>query len=166
MPDPLQGFKFRINFGGDTYSAGFMRVSGINIVRGEKRWTEITDTHSGIKLPDVIEYSDIVFSGGVYLNGSPGDFWFNQVSEVLLNGYTDRSNVDIRKTILISVFEKGSESCREFYIRDAYPKAIKIGDLDAMAGTVVIRQLVIAHEGIVMAGRTSGTGESSYLDSL
>lgn len=166
MADPLQGFKFKVNFGGDTYSAGFMRISGINMSRGERRWTEITDTHSGIKLPDVMQYNDITFSSGIYLNGSHGDVWFDQVSDILIGGYTGKTNVDIRKTVLISVYEKGSLACREFYIRDAYPKAIRIGDIDAMTGSVIIRQLVVAHEGIVMAGRSSSTDGSSYFESL
>ena len=126
--DPLMGFKYLVSFDGETDSAGFQRVTGITMSRGEKRWTEITDTHGCRKLPDVLDIGDVQFSCGVYVTGMPGEEWFNQVTANIYKGHTGDTGEKIRRTITVSVLNKGTDSGRSFEILNAFPKAIRIGD--------------------------------------
>jgi phage tail-like protein len=138
---------------------GFQRVSGLSYgVRDERKWTEITETYTPIKLPDVLDYTDLVFSHGIYLKGSEGDDWFNTVTKSLADGRVDGYNKEtIRRTITITVENKGSGGERQYKVYGAYPKAIRVGDLNAMAQEVLIQQLVIAHEGIGVVDQASVT---------
>ena len=147
--DPLQGFKYRVYISGFGDSMGFQKVSGLSQTRGETRWNEITETYTPRKLPGVLDFGDIVLSHGIYLRHTSVDVWFEDVTDALKQGYDgthELKNV-LRRGMIIKVYEKGSEYCREFHVYDAYPKAIRVGDFSATSSEVVIQNLVIAHEG-------------------
>lgn len=154
--DPLTGFKFRVYISGFGESMGFQRVSGLSQARGEKRWNEITETFTPRKLPDILEFGDLVLSHGVYLTHTNVDVWFSELTELLKQGYDGTHDLDrvLRRGLIIKAYEKGSESYREYSIYDAYPKSIRLGDLNATSSEVLVQQLVIAHEGIAVGDST------------
>jgi len=152
MSDPFQGFLYDVTLDNGSPTFGFQRVSGLySLGRAEKRWEEITETYSPIKLPGVLECGDIVFSHGVYIKGTICDQWFNDVTLNLKSGATTNQDNQIRVTLNVIARGKGykqGEGIR-YRIYNAYPKAVRLSDFNAMSQEILVQQLVVACEGIV-----------------
>lgn len=162
--DPLSGFRFRVSFGsetGDTY--GFQRMSGIAKSRGERRWTELTETTAPIKLPNVMESPDLVLSMGIRLGGTTMDTWYEQVTQNLSDGIPGNdAKYYIRNTVFIKAYAKDWTSYVLYKLFDAYPKAIKIGDFNSMSQDLLIQQIVIAYDGYTTESHVADSYEYTF----
>lgn len=162
--DPLSGFRFRVSFGSETGAKyGFQRMSGIAKSRGERRWTELTETTAPIKIPNVMESSDLVLTMGIRLGGTTMDTWFEQVSDVMSNG-SPRNDEPyyIRSTVMIQAYAKDWTSYVLYKLFDAYPKAIKIGDFNSMSQDLLIQQVVVAYEGYTAESHVADSFEYTF----
>jgi phage tail-like protein len=142
--DPLTGFKFKVILGTGA-DIGFMKVSGLDLEVGVFEWQEVSDPVTVWKLPDRIKFSDITLERGIAADDSTLWKWFEEVEEALNSG----SPANFRRTCTIQVFAKGDgeNPAREWEVYDAFPKNIKIGELDATSSNIYIESLVLAHEG-------------------
>jgi phage tail-like protein len=162
--DPLGGFRFRVAFGSESgFNYGFQRISGISKSRGERKWTELTETVAPVKLPSVMESSDITFSMGVRLGGTALETWFDNVTSNLSAGYTGNYSQDyIRNTVSIKAYAKDWSSYILYKLFDAYPKAIKIGDFNSMSQDLLIQQVVLAYEGYTAESHVADEFEYTF----
>jgi len=160
--DPLMGFKFSVRttpisvnnietgdqIGSIDIKAGFMRISGLGLDISPFEWSEISDPVTTYKLPDEVKFTDVVFERGLTLNGNELWLWYTQVIKALNTGQP----VNIRADVSIKIIPKGNPidggSKREFKLFSAFPRSLKISDLDARSSAVVVESMTLAHEGL------------------
>jgi phage tail-like protein len=151
--DPYRGFKFKVVIDGFT-KAGFQKVSGL------KEATEVTDYREGTdavtprKLPGLTSYDNVTLEHGLSNNQ---DFrkWRQQIvnlgKEAGAAGDGPAGTappLEFRKTVVISLFDKGGNEVKQYELLEAWPASLEIGDLDAMSSDVVIESLELTHEGL------------------
>lgn len=148
--EPLRGFRFEVSVNSrKDVGLGFQRVSGLQAAVGVKEWQEISDPVTVWKIPDRIQFSDVVLERGATTDRNGLWNWYVAVVEALQVGIPS----NFRSTVTIRCFEKGASSpARIWTIFRAFPKTIKFSELEATSSNTLIESLVLANEGITYRG--------------
>ena len=144
-PDPFRGFNFRVNslkFG----TIAFQKVSGLNIGVEVAEYREGTDINTIRKLPGLATFENVTFERGV------GDAqtlvqWMKQIVD-LGNEPQLPSDVDIRSVVTVQLLSHRQQLVRQYTLRECWPVALNLGDMDASSSDVIIESLALCHEGL------------------
>ena len=136
---PLPKFYFSVDIG-DFTDLPFQEVSGLDIE------TEVIEyrhgnspSHSAIKMPGMMKYSDITLKKGVFADDN--DF-YDWISTISLNTYE-------RLTVVIRLLDETATPRMTWTLTNAFPKQITPTDMNSTASEAAIETMVLAHEGLV-----------------
>ena len=132
-------FYFSVDIGEFT-DLPFQEVSGLDIE------TEVIEyrhgnspSHSAIKMPGMMKYSDITLKKGVFADDN--DF-YDWISTISLNTYE-------RLTVVIRLLDETATPRMTWTLTNAFPKQITPTDMNSTASEAAIETMVLAHEGLV-----------------
>ena len=136
---PMPKFYFSVDIGEFT-DLPFQEVSGLDIE------TEVIEyrhgnspSHSAIKMPGMMKYSDITLKKGVFADDN--DF-YDWISTISLNTYE-------RLTVVIRLLDETATPRMTWTLTNAFPKQITPTDMNSTASEAAIETMVLAHEGLV-----------------
>ena len=136
---PMPKFYFSVDIGEFT-DLPFQEVSGLDIE------TEVIEyrhgnspSHSAIKMPGMMKYSDITLKKGVFADDN--DF-YDWISTISLNTYE-------RLTVVIRLLDETATARMPWTLTNEFPKQITPTDMNSTASEAAIETMVLAHEGLV-----------------
>ena len=136
---PLAGSHFQVQWGGS--KIGFLTVSGLKISHQIAEYRHgASPEYSHTKMPIAAKYSDIVLKRGLFAGDNEFYDWLR----------TTRLTTVERRDIVISLLNETHEPVVSWLVKNAFPKEISYGDLDAMNASFAIEELVITHEGLTV----------------
>lgn len=136
---PLPKFHFRVEWGGT--SIGFSEVSGLNVETKIIEYRDgISPEYSKIKMPGMMEYSNITLKRGTFKGDNEFYAWLNTIN----------MNTIERRDITIALLNEDHEPVMVWKIRSAFPVKVQSTDLKADGNEVAIETLELAHEGLTM----------------
>ncbi|MEO0898991.1 MAG: phage tail protein [Bacteroidota bacterium] len=140
MQQPIQRFHFKVEWGGTHIN--FSRVEGLSMRTQVHSYRGgASPVYSPIKIPGRQSYSNIVLKRGMMASDNEFFDWFKS---------TMRLNSIEKRDLKISILNGEHEPIVDFKIRNAFPTALSFAELDAMADSLMIESLEIAHEGLVV----------------
>jgi phage tail-like protein len=137
-PDPLRGFKFRVQIDGIT-KAGFREASGLDAGTDAVDYRDGNDPDHVRKLAGLQKYSNITLKRGI-TNDQDIWKWRTQVMDGKIK--------DARKNGQIILLDDEGKEAAEWTFTDGWPTKWSGPTLNATANEVAIDTLEIAHEGL------------------
>jgi phage tail-like protein len=136
---PLPKFHFRVEWGGS--NIGFTEVSGLNIETKIIEYRDgISPVYSKLKMPGMMEFSNITLKRGTFKGDNEFYNWLNTV----------QLNTIERRDITISLLNENHEPSVVWKVRSAFPVKVQSTDLKGDGNEVAIETLELAHEGLTM----------------
>lgn len=139
-PWPVPNMHFSVTIG-DIGEIPFQKVVGLNVK------FEIVEYRSGnsvefsnVKMPLQPTYGDVTLQKGMFTNDITLFKWLNSI----------KFNTIARQSVVIQLLNEEHASLFTWHLKNAFPKEIIFGELDAMKGTFAVEEIVIAHEGLIM----------------
>lgn len=139
-PWPVPNMHFSVTIG-DIGEIPFQKVVGLNVK------FEIVEYRSGnskeysnVKMPLQPTYGDVTLQKGMFANDIALFSWLNQI----------KFNTIARQDVTIQLLDEEHAPIFIWRLKNALPKEMTFGELDAMKGTFAVEEIVIAHEGLIM----------------
>lgn len=136
MSYPLVNFHYTVQWNGSNFD--FSEVSGLT---AEHELIEYrvgsSPEYNTIKVPGMTKYSNIILKRGSYQGDNELFEWFDTFQS---------SNIE-RRDITISLLNEVHDPIIIWYIRNAWPVALKFAELNAMKSEIFIETLELAHGG-------------------
>ncbi|KKB50615.1 phage tail protein [Parabacteroides gordonii] len=139
---PLPSFYFQVNLG-DEKVVSFSEVSGL-----ETEYEEITyragdsPIFTKLKMPGLRKSGDITLKKGIFSGDQAMWNWINSV----------KMNTVKRQTVTISLLDQEGSPAQTWTLTNAWPKKITVEGFKADGNTASMETLILAHEGITIAG--------------
>ncbi|KNG93068.1 phage tail protein [Pseudaestuariivita atlantica] len=137
---PLPKFFFSVEIS-DIGRVSFQEVSGLDVE------TQVIEYRAGnspvfstIKMPGMIQSSNVTMRKGIFVNDNKFWDWFSQI----------KMNTIARKSVTISLLDQEASPTMVWKLSNAFPVKIQGTDLKADGNEVAVETLEIAHEGIVI----------------
>ncbi|MEM2900394.1 MAG: phage tail protein [Thermoplasmata archaeon] len=170
--DPYRNFRYSVTItptdatgapnNSNDIKAGFSKISGIKQAADEILYREgnysFGITHR--KIPGIVKYDDVTFSRGFSKDSDQLIQWSQKVSGVITadaDGITTDGKKEYRATITINIYDKGSpidtaadsnKAVRTITLFRAWPRQIEISGFEGKGSDVIIKNMVVAHEGV------------------
>lgn len=136
---PMAGSHFQVDWGGTSIS--FQKISGLRITHEVVEYRGgASPEYSNIKMPIATKYSDITLKRGICQGDNEFFDWMNTVA----------LNTIERRDITISLLNESHAPVVVWKAKNAFPREVAYGDLDAMNANFAIEELVISHEGMTV----------------
>ena len=136
---PIPKFHFRVEWGGT--NIGFSEVSGLNIENKVIEYRDgVSPEYSKIKMPGMMEYSNITMKRGVFKGDNEFSKWLNTIS----------LNTVERRDLTISLLNEKHEPVVVWKVHNAFPIKVQSTDLKADGSEVAVEQIDLAHEGLTI----------------
>jgi len=136
---PLPNSSFQVNIGDIGQSLSFKSISGLSAKYKVVEYRHSNSkTFENIKMPVSQSTTDVVLRKGMFAKDAMLFNWFKEV----------KLNTIKRQTVTIQLLDEESKSVFVWTLKNAFPKEIIFGELDSMAATFAVEELVIAHEGL------------------
>ncbi len=139
-PWPVPNMHFTVIIG-DKGEIAFQKVVGLNVK------FEIVEYRSGnskefsnVKMPLQPTFGDITLQKGMFANDMALFSWLRMI----------KFNTIARQDVTIQLLNEEHTPIFVWRLKNAFPKEIAFGELDAMKGTFAVEEVVIAHEGLIM----------------
>jgi len=136
---PIPVFHFRVEWGGK--NVGFSEVSGLT---QEAQPIEYRDgnspDYSGIKMPGLRKYANIVCKRGITKSDNEFFKWLNTI----------QLNTVQRRDITISLLNEKHEPVMVWKAHNAFPVKVDGPGLKSTGNEVAIESIELAHEGVVI----------------
>jgi len=162
--DPLVGYRFIVYI--DAIPYGFMSVSGLKEDSETIEYREGHEISTVHKIPGLVSYDDITLERGVSAGG-PDDLlaWRRAVVQIqnrsnILSGEGDIGKVYRNVKIDVLGRDGTPTSGVTFLIQNAFPKSLEISDLSADSSDVLVRTMVLAHEGLIILPPSESNAKS------
>jgi phage tail-like protein len=138
---PLPKFYFSVEVEGGM-TASFQEVSGLDaeVDVYEYRHGDSKE-FTKIKMPGLKKYSDVTLKKGHFTGDIQFFEWFNK----------NQLNTIERKGVTIKLLNESGGTEIVWTLRNAFPKSVKSTDLNSGSSDAAIEQLVLVHEGLVIA---------------
>lgn len=139
-PWPVPNKRFSVDLGEIQRDVAFQKIRGLRIkydvveYRGGN-----SKMSSNVKMPLGQIASDVTLIKGIFPNDGALFNWFNEVN----------FNTIKRQTVVINLLDQEDAVISQWILRNAFPKEIAFGELDAMANTFAVEELVITCEEIL-----------------
>ena len=166
--DPVPGLRFTVDFtvpvlaaAGPSSPLQFSRVSGLEHTSATIEYREGNDPFTVRKYPGLTEFPVVTLEKGVSKDNSL-IIWRNTVSSFAdsIAGIAPNSigleptgvAADILGQVTILLYDAAGSVVKGWQLLDAWPKAVKYGDLDATSNEILIESVEIEHQGLVILG--------------
>jgi phage tail-like protein len=134
---PLPKFHFSVEWGGTRI--GFSEVSGLNVETKVIEYRDgISPEYSKLKMPGMMEYSNITLKRGTFHGDNEFYAWLNTI----------KLNTIERRDLTIALLNENHEPVMVWKVRNAFPVKVQSTDLKADGNEVAIETLELAHEGL------------------
>ncbi|MEM2900396.1 MAG: phage tail protein [Thermoplasmata archaeon] len=145
--DPLRCFKYIVVFSSvnGNPEIGFSRISGLRATITPEKYVEINELVTHRKLPNIIDYNNVVFERGLFVFERFG----GQLYDLFTTGITGIDNRGLGD-VRIYINEKGQlfpQSGMGIILYATRPVEFEIADLNAMDSKILLQHLTLAHEG-------------------
>jgi phage tail-like protein len=139
---PMPKFYFSVDIGDQT-DISFQKVSGLDIETDVVEYRHgNSQTHSVIKMPGLMKYSDITLERGTFA----GDISFYElISQIKLNTFT-------RVPVQIRLLDETDSPRIVWDLLNGFVSKITPTDLDSQTSDVAIETMTIVHEGLTITG--------------
>lgn len=138
---PIAKFRFEVELGGEVMT--FQEVSGLDMEAQPIEYRAGNSaTFSPLKMPGLKKYSDVTLKKGVFKSDGKFWDWFNQV----------KMNTVKRIPVTIRLLDEAGNPTMVWTLAHAWPTKITGADLKATGTDVAVETLVLAHEGLTIAG--------------
>lgn len=140
---PLPKFHFQVDWGGTRI--GFTEVTGLNFETEVIEYREgNSPVYNNSKQPGLSKYTDVTLKRGVFL----GDFEFFKLWR---NTFLfQEGNKKFRRDVTINLLDEEHKPVISWLIRNAWPRKVEYGELNANANEVLIETMVLTHEGLTI----------------
>lgn len=138
-----RGFRFRVELDGFE-SAGFNRVSGLEVKQGLFEYQEGGQNFFTHKLPDHVEFDPLVLSRGMSKNQ---DFWYWVFSRYLLEDPIKYIKPIWRRNLDIVLYNKMNKEVRRWSVYGGVISNYKISEFNAGRSELLFEELEIRHNG-------------------
>lgn len=139
LRDPATAFRFLVTVGGRQTDAGFSKVSGLRDESEVIDYREGTDSLVKRKLPGLRTFPALVMERGLSSGLDDLVAWRNEAIACV---------VPFRSTVDIQIRNCDESIARVVTVQRAWPSALELSDLDALASEVNIELMELQHEGI------------------
>jgi phage tail-like protein len=132
---PPVNFSFTVNFFGVPENIGFQEVSGLSAEIETETVKEGGVNEYSHKLPKGVKYNNLVLKRGI-VTLSPLILWIN------------KAIVDFSfstKLVVVNLLDEKGTPQIVWAFHDAYPVAVKVADLNAQDGKVLIETLELSY---------------------
>lgn len=137
MSYPYTAFHFTVQWGSTRID--FTEVSGLSVE------VEVIEYRSGAspdqqnqKMPGLVKQSDITLKRGTFANDNEFFDWFDAINMGQVP----------RRDMVISLLNEQHEPVRQWKVKNAFPKRVDFGDLNANESRYAVESLVVTHEGL------------------
>lgn len=147
--DPLKTFRFQVEIM-QFARFGFQKCTGISATTDVVEYREGGQNATVQKSPGLTKFGNITLERGQIFAAGFGDkdvlSWYLQVFNV--SAKTAASPKAFRRIVDVVQFDKEATERYRWRLVQCWPMEVKpLGDLDAMASTNSIEQMILAHEG-------------------
>ena len=139
-PWPVPNMHFSVTIG-DVGEVAFQKVVGLNVK------FEIVEYRSGnsadfsnVKMPLQPTFGDVTLQKGMFANDMTLFNWLRGI----------KFNTIARQNVTIKLLNEEHAPMFTWSLKNAFPKEITFGELDAMKGSFAVEEMVITHEGLIM----------------
>jgi phage tail-like protein len=134
---PIPVFHFQVEWGGQRI--GFTEVSGLSISLKPIDYREgSSKEYNVLKMPGMVEYSNITLKRGVFAKDNELFAWLNTV----------KLNTIDRRDITISLLNENHEPVMVWKVNRAWPSKVEGVSLKANGNEVAIETIELTHEGL------------------
>jgi phage tail-like protein len=140
LRDPATAYRFQVTIGGRETDAGFSKVSGLRDESEVIDYREGTDEIVKRKIPGLRTFPALVMERGTSAGLDDLVAWRNEAIQCV-EGF--------RTTVTIEIRNCDGERAREVIVSRAWPSALELSDLDALASEVNIEMMELQHEGVI-----------------
>jgi phage tail-like protein len=169
--DPLRNFKFHAKVYHPTIpnfaTLGFISVTGLNITTEVIPYRQGGHNTTTQKMPGQSDFAPITLSKGLAIGDSQMTNWMRQLFTALQGTGTGTTAVEFRVLVDILVLDHPVTTPTvpikaAFRVYNAWPTSIAFSDLDAGTNSILVQQMVLAHEGFdfKIATKTGASGVS------
>jgi phage tail-like protein len=138
---PLPKFRFQVEMGGEVMT--FQEVSGLDTEAQPIEYRAgQSPTFSALKMPGLKKYSDVTLKRGVFKSDGKFWDWFNGI----------KMNTATRFPVTITLLDEAGSPTMAWTLANAWPTKISGTDLESTGTDVAVETLVLAHEGLTIAG--------------
>lgn len=137
-PWPVGSMHFSVRIG-DLGEIAFQKVSGLKMTYQivEYRAGNSID-YNNVKMPLAQKFSDVYLTKGM----------FKDDKHLMTYMQSVKLNTIKRETVTIQLLDEEHSPIFTWTLKNAFPKEIAFGELDAMNATFAIEQIVLSHEGL------------------
>jgi phage tail-like protein len=137
---PLPKFYFEVKWDSEVMS--FQEVSGLDVEAQPIEYRHgDSPVFSTIKMPGIVQYSDITMKKGVFKSDNKFWDWYSQI----------KMNTIKRIPVTISLLDEAGAPTMVWTLTNAWPTKITATDLNAEGNEVAVEEITIAHEGLTIA---------------
>jgi phage tail-like protein len=140
LRDPATAYRFLVTMGGRAAESGFSKVSGLRDESEVIDYREGADEIVKRKIPGLRTFPALVLERGTSSGLDDLVGWRNDVIQCV---------PEFRETVTIQINNCDGERAREVIVSRAWPSALELSDLDAMASEVNIEMMELQHEGVI-----------------
>lgn len=140
LRDPATGYRFEVTIGGRETDIGFSKVSGLRDESEVIDYREGADEIVKRKIPGLRTFPALVMERGTSAGLDDLVAWRNDVIQCV-EGF--------RETVTIQINNCDGARAREVIVSRAWPNALELSDLDALASEVNIELMELQHEGVI-----------------
>ncbi len=137
---PIPKFYFQVKW--DTEVMSFQEVSGLDIEAQPIEYRHgDSQVFSTIKMPGMLQTSNVTMKKGVFKSDNKFWDWFNQI----------KMNTITRVPVTISLLDETGAPTMIWSLTNAWPTKITCTDLNAEGNEVAVEEIEIVHEGLTIA---------------
>ena len=139
LRDVATAFRFLVSIGGRQTDVGFSKVSGLRDESEVIDYREGTDQLVKRKLPGLRTFPALVMERGASAGLDDLVAWRDEAIAC---------EIPFRQTVVIEIRNCDETVARSVTVQRAWPSALELSDLDALASEVNIELMELQHEGI------------------
>jgi phage tail-like protein len=137
---PLPKFYFSVQWDSEVMS--FQEVSGLDVEAQPIEYRHgDSPVFSVIKMPGMVQVSDITMKKGVFKSDNKFWDWYSQI----------KMNTIKRIPVTINLLDEAGDPTMVWTLTNAWPTKITATDLNAEGNEVAVEEITIAHEGLTIA---------------
>ena len=137
---PIPKFHFEVKWDAEVMS--FQEVSGLDVEAQPIEYRHgDSPVFSTIKMPGIVQSSDVTMKKGVFKSDNKFWDWYNQI----------KMNTIKRIPVTISLLDEAGAPTMVWILTNAWPTKITATDLNAEGNEAAIEEITIAHEGLTIA---------------
>lgn len=140
-PWPVPSGHFKVTFGGNLGEIAFQLVSGLKTSYETLEYRAGNSIEfSNVSMPFMRKNYEVILRKGMFVSDGSLMQYFASV----------KMNTIERQTVTIQLLNEEHSPIFTWTLKNAYPKAVAFGDMDAMNPAIMIEELILAHEGLSM----------------